>query len=220
MPQLNTYIGNALISAHLSVCNGIEDGLLDPIGMTIETHVLQHHNAAEQQSRRIRQSFPRDIRCRSVNRLEDGAFVANVSRRCETQTANQTGAHVRQDIAIQIRHDQHLVIVRGRIGHDLETCIVEQLRIKLDVREILADIARSPQEQTIAHLHDGRFVHRPDLGLADLLGVLKCETKDSLAGGSRDELDALHHTIDDDVLDARVLPLRVLPDQSQVDVVV
>jgi hypothetical protein len=59
-----------------------------------------------------------------------------------------------------------------------------------------------------------------DLLAADGLGVLEGESQDTLAGLLGDELDALDNSVDDDVLDARVLALGVLSDQNGVNTVV
>jgi hypothetical protein len=63
-------------------------------------------------------------------------------------------------------------------------------------------------------------VHGTDLLAADGLGVLESESQHALGCFPGDKLDALDNTIDDDVLNARVLSLGVLTDQDGVDVVV
>lgn len=50
--------------------------------------------------------------------------------------------------------------------------------------------------------------------------MLECESQDALRGLPGDQLDALHDPLDDNMLDARVLPLSVLTDQDGVDVVI
>ncbi len=205
---------------NLPVGQGIKDSFLDAIGMVVQTHMLQHHHATKQESRRVRKSLPRDIGRGTMHGLEDRAFVADVARGRQTKTADQTGAHVGQDVAVQIRHDEHLVVVGRGIGDDLQTSVVQQLGIELDVGKVLADLPRDGQEQAVGHLHDGRFVHRPHFSLADVLGVLEGEAQDAFRGRSRDQFDALHDAVDDDVLNARVLAFGVLADQGDVDVVV
>lgn len=59
-----------------------------------------------------------------------------------------------------------------------------------------------------------------DLGAANGLCVLEGEAQDALRGLAGYELDALDDTVDDDVLNARVLALGVLSDQDRVDIVV
>lgn len=59
-----------------------------------------------------------------------------------------------------------------------------------------------------------------DLLLVDGLSVLEGETEDTLGSFAGDELDALHDTVDDNVLNTGVFTLGVLTDENSVDVVV
>ena len=56
-----------------------------------------------------------------------------------------------------------------------------------------------------------------DLLEADGLGMLESKAQNALTGLAGDELDALDDTINDDVLNARVLSLSVLTDEDGVD---
>ena len=152
--------------------------------------------------------------------LEDGALVTDVAGGREAETADQTGAHVRQDVTVQVGHDEDLVVVGKRVGDHLQAGVVEQLVVELDAGEVLGYIAGGVEEETVGHLHDGGLVDDADLLAADLLGVLEGEAQNTLAGLPGDQLDALDDTINHNVLDARVLALRVLSDQDGVDVVV
>lgn len=59
-----------------------------------------------------------------------------------------------------------------------------------------------------------------DLLLVDGLRVLEGETEDTLRSLAGDELDALHDTVDDNVLNTGVFTLGVLTDENSVDVIV
>lgn len=109
--------------------------------MLSQTHVLQHHDRAEKKSSRVGKALASNVRSRAVDRLEDRALIPNVARRSEAKTADQPGAHVGQDVAIQVGHDKNLVIVGNRVGDNLEARVVQQLRIKLDIREVLGNLA-------------------------------------------------------------------------------
>jgi hypothetical protein len=63
-------------------------------------------------------------------------------------------------------------------------------------------------------------VDSADLLSADIFGVLEREFEDALGGFLGDELDALHDTVHDYVLDAGVFALGVLSDQHSVHAVV
>ena len=152
--------------------------------------------------------------------LEDRALVTNVTGGSETETTDQTGAHVGQNVTVQVGHDQNLVVVGSRVGNDLQARVVQQLSVELDIGELLGNVAGQVQEKTVGHLHDTGLVHHADLLLFDGASVLEGETEDPLGRLARDKLDALHHTIDNDVLDTRVFTLSVLTDQDGVNVVV
>lgn len=59
-----------------------------------------------------------------------------------------------------------------------------------------------------------------NLGSADILGVLESVSENALRCLSRDKLDALDNTVNDDMFDAGVLSLGVFTDQDCVDIVV
>lgn len=204
----------------LALSEGGEGGLLDAVGVVAQAHVAQHHHGGEQQGGGVGEALASDIGGGAVDGLEDGALVADVARGGQAQAADEAGAHVGQDIAVEVGHDEDLVVVGDGVGGHLEAGVVEQLVVELDAREVLGDVAGGGQEQAVGQLHDGGLVDDADLVAADLLGLLEGEAQDALRGLAGDELDALDDAVDDGVLDARVLALGVLADQDGVDVVV
>ncbi len=44
--------------------------------------------------------------------LKDGAVGADIAGGSEAQPTNEAGAQVRQDVAVQVRHHQHVVLAR------------------------------------------------------------------------------------------------------------
>lgn len=188
--------------------------------MVVETHVLQHHDTAQKQGSRVGKTLTGDIGGGTVNGLEDRALVTNVTGGGQTKTTNQTGAHIGQNVTVQVRHDKDLVVVRGGVSDDLQARVVQQLSVELDLGEVLGDVTGSVQEQTVGHLHNGGLVHNADLLLVDGLGVLEGETENTLGGLLGDKLDALDNTVDNNVLDTRVFTLGVLTDQNGVNTIV
>lgn len=65
----------------------------------------------------------------TVDSLEDGAGIANVGRGGKTKTADETGAHVGDDITVEIRHDQNHGLVVGGVGNHLFQRLVTSSRI-------------------------------------------------------------------------------------------
>lgn len=180
----------------------------------------QHHNGGEEERSGVGELLASNVRGGTVDGLEDGALVTNVSGRCKTKTTDQTSAHVRENVSVQVRHNEDLVVVGQRVGNHLQAGVVEELGVELNVGVLLGQLTGGAQEQTIRHLHDGGLVDSADLLPANVAGVLEGVTQDALRGLTGDELDALDDAIDDDVLDAGVLALGVLADQDGVDVVV
>ena len=206
--------------AYLALGQGVEDGLLDVVGVVVETHVLQHHDGREQQGGGVGEALASNVGGGTVDGLEDGALVTNVTGGGQTKTTDQTGAHVGQNVTVQVGHDQDLVVVGSGIGDDLQARVVQQLGVELDIGEVLGNVAGSVEEETVGHLHDGGLVHNTDLLLVDRLGVLEGEAENALGGLLGDELDALDHTVDDNVLNAGVFTLGVLTDQDSVNTVI
>lgn len=204
----------------LALGEGGEGGLLDAVGVVAEAHVTQHHHGGEQQGGGVGEALAGDVGGGAVDGLEDGALVADVARGGQAQAADEAGAHVGQDVAVEVGHDEDLVVVGDGVGGHLEAGVVEQLVVELDAGEVLGDVAGGGEEQAVGQFHDGGLVDDADLVAADLLGLLEGEAQDALRGLAGDELDALDDAVDDGVLDARVLALGVLADQDGVDVVV
>ena len=155
-----------------------------------------------------------------MDSLEDGALVTDVAGGGQTETTDETGAHVGENVTVQVGHDEDLVVVGSGVGDDLEAGVVEELGVELDVRVLLGDLATKVEEETVRHLHDGGLVDDADLGLANVLGVLEGVAEHTLGGLAGDQLDRLDNTVHNDVLDARVFALGVLTDEDGVDVVV
>ena len=182
--------------------------------------MLQHHDGGEEESGRVGKALASNIGSGTVDGLEDGALVTDVARGGQTKTTDQTGAHVGKNVAVQVGHNQDLVVVRGGVGDDLEAGVVEKLGVELDVGELLGHVAGGVEEETVGHLHDGGLVDGADLVLANLLGVLEGVAQHALGSLAGDELDGLDNAVDDDVLDARVFSLGVLTDENGVDTIV
>ena len=180
----------------------------------------QHHDGREEERSGVSELLAGNIGGRSVDSLEDGALVTNVSGRSKTKTTDQTSAHIRENVSVQVGHDEDLVVVGERVGDHLQAGVVEELGIELDVRVLLGELTGGAQEKTIGHLHDGGLVDDADLLAADGLGVLEGIAQDALTGLAGDELDGLDDAVDDDMLDARVFTLGVFSDQDGVDAVV
>jgi hypothetical protein len=155
-----------------------------------------------------------------VDSLEDGALVTNVAGRGQTKTTNETSAHIRQNVSVQVGHNEDFVVVGSGVRDHLQAGVVQQLGVELNLGVFLGHLAGGAEEETVGHLHDGGLVHGADLFPANVAGVLEGVSQHALRGLAGDELDALDNTVDHDMLNARVLSLGVLTDQHSVDIVV
>jgi hypothetical protein len=182
--------------------------------------VSKHHDGAEEEGSRVGEVLASDIGSGTVDGLEDGALVTDVAGGSKTQTTNQTGAHIGENVTVKVGHDEDLVVVGDRISNHLEAAVVEELGVKLDAGEVLGNLLSNLEEKTVGKLHDGGLVNDADLLATNGLGVLESESEDTLGSLTGDELDALDDAIDNDMLNAGVFTLGVLSDQDGVDVVV
>lgn len=213
-------LATEIASQGLALGESVEDSLLNAVGVLVEAHVTQHHDRAEEKGSGVGQALALNVGGGAVDGLEDGALITDVARGSKTETADEASAHVGQNITVQVGHDQDLVVVGVGVGDHLEAGVVEELGVKLNVGEVLSDLLSDVEEETVRHLHNGGLVHDADLLAANGLGVLESEAQDALAGFAGDELNALDDTVNDDVLDTRVLALGVLADEDSVDTVV
>jgi len=182
--------------------------------------VSQHHDGAKEERSGVGELLASNVGCRAVNSLKDGALVTNVARRGQTETTDKTSTHIRQNVSVQVGHDEDLVVVGNWVGDHLQAGVVEQLSVEVDIGEFLRHLAGGAEKQTVGHLHDGSLVHSADLLPANVAGVLEGVSQHALRGLAGDELDALHDAVNHNVLDARVFALSVLSYQDGIDVIV
>lgn len=150
--------------------------------------------------------------------FENGTFVTNIAGRSQTQTADETSAHVGENVAVEVWHDKNLVVVGNRIRDHLQASVVEELGVEFDIRIVLAYFSCGAEEKTVGHLHDGSLMHSADLLPPDFLSMLECKSQHSLRCFSSDELYALDNAIHNHVLDPGVFTLGILANENGVDV--
>lgn len=204
----------------LTLSEGIEDGLLDFGSVLVESHMLQHHDGREQQSRWVGESLAGDIRGGSVDGFEDGALVTDVARGGKAETTDETGAHVGENVTVEVWHDQNLIVVWCRVGNHVQASIVQKLIIELDLRVLLRKLLSDLQEQTVTLLHDSSLVHNPNLLLANSIRILESILQNPLASIPSNQLDTLDDTVNDMMFDAGVLALGVFTDENGIYTVV
>ncbi len=120
--------------------------------------VAEHHDGRQQQRRRVRDAFAGDVGRAAVDGFEDGAVGAEVGRAHDAKAADEAGAQVRDDVAVQVRHHQH--VEPFRVQHELHAGGVDDALVVGDVRKLARDGPDALEKQSVAELHDVGLVNR------------------------------------------------------------
>ncbi len=134
---------------------------------------------------------------------------------CEAEPADQTGAEVGDDVAVEIFQHQHVELLGPH--HELHAAVVDDLVVRLDVGIILRDVVEAFEEQAVGELHYVRLVNGGDLFAAVGFGEFEAVSGDARRGFFGDDLDAFDHARDDDVLEAGVEVFGVLAHDDEVE---
>ena len=220
----------------LPLADDLGDRALEAVGRLLLLEVPQHQHPREHLRHRIDLVLPGVLRRGAVRRLEDRDSLAEVRARREPEPADHPGAEVRDDVAVQVRQDEHVVLLRPL--HELHAHVVDDAVVELDVVVLLGDLACDAQIEPVRELHDVRLVDGRDLAAAVAACVVERELDDPAGAAHRDRLDrdagvivrelaALRLDPVDQllrvrrallVLDPGVEVLGVLADDDQVDV--
>ena len=129
--------------------------------------------------------------------------------------ADQPGAEVAEQVAVQVAGRQHLELLRP--AHQLHAGVVDDHFLRRDLRELPGDPPEAVEEQPVGQLQDVRLVDAVDRLAALPHGQLEGEAEEPQAGGLGHDLEALHHAGDDLVLAGGVQVLGDLADEDEVD---
>jgi len=209
-----------ITSQDLAVSNDLEGGLLDLVSELVQAHMTEHENRGEEEGSGVGLVLASDIGSGTVDSLEDGGITTNVSGGGKTETTDETSAHIRENIAVQVRHDHDGIGVDAGVLDNLQASAVQEQVIELDLGELLGNLLARGQEETIGQLHDVGLVDGGDAVATSLLGVVEGVTSATVGGILGDQLDGLNNTINNLVLDTGVLSLGVLTNEDRVDIVV
>lgn len=182
--------------------------------------MTEHHDGGEEESRGVGKTLAGNVRGGTVDGLEDGGVATNVTGRSETETTDETGGKVGENVTVKVGHDHDAVREWSGVLGDAEADTVEEVLVVSNVGVLLGNGTAGGKEHSVGHLHNVGLVDGGDLVTARLLGVVEGVTSDTLGSLVGDELDGLDDTLDDNVLDTRVLSLSVLTDEDSVDIVV
>jgi hypothetical protein len=191
------------------------EGQLDAGSGGVLVEMVEHHHGALDEGRGVGDALACDVRGRAVDRLEDGVLGADVGPGDDAEAADQAGAEVGQDVAVEVLGDDDVEPVR--VAHHVHGGGVDDDLLELDGGVAGGHAAGAVEHQAVGHLHDVGLVHRGDAAAAVLGGVLEGVLGDAGAALVGDELDALGYPGEDHDLVARVEVFRVLADDDQID---
>ena len=162
------------------------DRALEAVGRLPLVQVAQHHHAGEHHRHRVDPVLAGVLRRGAVRRLEDGGVGAEVAAGREAEPADQAGGEVGDDVPVEVRADEHVVLLRPL--HELHRQVVDDPVFELDVRRSRRDLAGDAEVEPVGELHDVGLVHGRDLAAAVPARVVEGELDDSARAGDRDRL--------------------------------
>lgn len=164
---------------------------------------FKHDSNGSHGRNRVGNSTSLNIRGGTVARLTDGKVITNVGGRNNTERADQSSSTIGQDITVQVRGNNDIVVCRGQekfVDHGVDNLL---FNVNRAVAGILGDGADGLTEKTIGLGKNVGLVGDSELGtvvvtLGTLLagslasqGELKSNLSDASGGTLRDALDGL-----------------------------
>src|SRR5262249_18027915 len=128
--------------------------------------------------------------------------VADIDAGCGADAANEPGAQVADDVAVQVTHHQNVELLR--LGHHLHAAVVDNDLLGLHLGKFRGGPAERFEEKAIRHFEDVCLVHAMDELAALSVGPIEGETEKTPASRLGHDLDALHDARHDFVLDGGV----------------
>jgi MazG family protein len=177
--------------------------------------VVEHHDGAHQQRRRICDAFSGDVGGSTVDGFEDGYGLSDVSTGDDAQPSNKARREVAHDVTIEIREQKHVELMG--IEHDLHAGVVNNELLVFDIGILGGDFSNRSEKKAVRKLHDVRFVDGVNFLACVFAGVLEGEACYARGCLFRDDLQALDHAGNDGMFEARVKVFRVFADQDDIN---
>src|SRR6266850_989672 len=134
--------------------------------------------------------------------------LANVCSRNETETADEAGAKIRNDVAVKILKQHHIKLLGPH--HELHARVIDNLVVRFYLGVITGNVAKTVEEKPIRQFHDVGFVNCRDLFPSFTTRILKRKSRDASRRFLGNDFDALDNTGYDDMFDSRVEIFGVL----------
>lgn len=131
-----------------------------------QKNLPQHHEGGEEKSGRVGKTLALNVRSGTVDGLEDGSVFTNVTRWSQTETTNETGRQVGQNVTVpvistsqdscrvfslQVWHDHNSLGEWCWVGSNPQANSVKEVLGVLDVRVLFGDFSTGVQEHTVGH---------------------------------------------------------------------
>ena len=131
-------VGFQVVGDVLAFGDDVGHGLFQAVGGVDFAQVAQHQHAGEDQGGRVDLVLPLVLRGAAVRGFEHRAVGADVLARRDAQAADQAGAQIAEDVAVQVRQHEH--VVQLGLLHELHAHVVDDAVLELDVRIFLGDL--------------------------------------------------------------------------------
>ena len=185
--------------------------------MVVEAEVAEEHGAGQEQGGGVGLVLALDVEADvAAAGLEDGDVAAHVAAGDDAGAADEGGADVGQDAAVQVGHDHDVELLGPRDA--LHARVVDDHVVGLEGGVLLGGVVEGVAEEAVGQLHDVGLVDARDLLAVVGQGEGEGELGDALRLGAGDDLEGLDDPGHGLVLEPAVLALGVLPDDAQVDV--
>ena len=162
----------------------------------------EHLDSAEEQAGGVGEVLAGAARSRTVDGFEHGASIADIGAAGESDRSCDLGSDVREDIAVEVRHDDHVEGFWG-IGEFCGTDIDNPMFV-FDVFVFGGDFIEDFMKQPVGQFHDIVFGKAGDFFATVGTSVLEGVADDFFGSWSGDEFQALHHVEGLAVFDARI----------------
>jgi len=131
-----------------------------------QKNLPQHHEGGEEKSGRVGKTLALNVRSGTVDGLEDGSVFTDVTRWSQTETTNETGRQVGQNVTVpvistsqdscrvfslQVWHDHNSLGEWCWVGSNPQANSVKEVLGVLDVRVLFGDFSTGVQEHTVGH---------------------------------------------------------------------
>ncbi|MOA28148.1 hypothetical protein D3C78_1490740 [compost metagenome] len=146
-------------------------------------HPLQQHADGENHGDRVGLVLTCDIRRGAMLCLGAAVNIAGHHGAGETQATRQFTGEVADDVAVEVRSDQHVETLRA--AHQVGSRRIDQQIVQSHFWEVLCHITDALQEQAISHMEAVGFVNGSDL-LVTLHSQLERSAGNSLTAMTSD----------------------------------